>query len=172
MRILYEKILETFAENKGIFADKGLIAPKFIDLYDSQPDTPEEFEFMCPALFIDYNIVWDKRGGQRIGTLLLEVHCLSSDTPETDNLSQRLPEGLKKIDFYETVADLLDGLATEETSDLVLKAERPVTTDYFNYHVLTFECTISRSYKSSGFANAELERVAVAEKFIKQYLVE
>ncbi|MDR0829656.1 MAG: hypothetical protein LBN95_06055 [Prevotellaceae bacterium] len=172
MRILYEKILETFDNNKECFVDKELIAPKFIDLYDSQPDTPEEFEFMCPAIFIDYNIVWERSGSQRIGTLLLEVHCLSSDTPETDNHSQRLPEGLQKIDFYETVADLLDGLATEETSGLVLTAERPVTTDYFNYHILTFECTISRSYKGKRFADGTVEGVKMADSNIKQYLVD
>ena len=51
---------------------------------------------------------------------------------------------MEKITYYETISDLLEDLSTSETSGLILKGERPITTDYFNYHLLTFSCTISR----------------------------
>ena len=79
----------------------------------------------------------------RLGTLTLEVHILTDPTPETDNLTAPL-SGLEKVDYYETISDLLESLSTSETSALVLTSERPVTTDYFNYHAITFTCTISR----------------------------
>jgi hypothetical protein len=79
----------------------------------------------------------------RLGALTLEVHILTDPTPETDNLTEPL-SGLEKVDYYETISDLLEGLSTSETSALVLTSERPVVTDYFNYHAITFTCTISR----------------------------
>jgi hypothetical protein len=172
MKLLYQKILDTFAENKQIFEDLGLIAPMFIDLYDSQPEIPDQFEFMCPAIFIDYNITWSKTGNVRTGTLQVEIHVLTSDFPETDSRSRRLPEGLKKIDYYETVVNLLEGLATAETSGLELIAERPVSTDYFNYHVLTFQCNISRIFgDNTRFADGKIESIDYQSN-IKQYLID
>lgn len=87
----------------------------------------------------------------RKGQLTLEVHVLTDPTPETDSLADS-PDGLEKIDYYETVSNLLEDLSTCETSTLTLKGERPVSTDYFNYHLLTFTCTISRrrTYAAEG----------------------
>ncbi len=170
MKNLYQAILKTFEDNPQAFTDGGLQAPLFIDLYDSQPEIPDQFEFMCPAIFLDYSISWEKNGTQRIGTLTLEVHVLTDATPSTSNISGRLPEGLQKIDYYETVVDLLEGVATEETSGLVLASERPVSTDYFNYHMLTFTCTISRKInRIKRFVNGVLEAIGISGN-IKQRL--
>lgn len=145
MKQLYNSIQSLFhsPETLQLFRQLNLCPPQFIDLYNGQPESPEDFEFTTPAIFIDYSISWDKAGTMRLGTLTLEVHILTDPTPETDNLTTPL-SGLEKVDYYETVSDLLEGLSTSETSALVLTSERPVTTDYFNYHAITFTCTISR----------------------------
>lgn len=145
MKELYTAIQNLFSteETKAVFEEAHLYPPEFIDLYNGQPESPEEFEFTTPALFIDYSINWERSGAMRRGELTLEVHVLTDPTPETDNLPPVI-EGMEKITYYETISDLLEDLSTSETSGLILKGERPITTDYFNYHLLTFSCTISR----------------------------
>lgn len=144
MKLLYQAIQTLFRQPETIqaFRTLNLASPEHIDLYDGQPEEPERFEFTTPALFIDYSIDWSTAGTTRIGTLTLEVHVLTDPTEETDNHATLL--GLEKVDYYETISNLLEDLSTSETSGLVLKSERPVTTDYFSYHQLTFTCTISR----------------------------
>lgn len=145
MKELYTTIQNLFSTEatKAVFRESDLYPPEFIDLYNGQPESPEEFEFTTPALFLDYSINWERSGAMRRGELTLEVHVLTDPTPETDNLPPVI-EGMEKITYYETISDLLEDLSTSETSGLILKQERPVTTDYFNYHLLTFSCTISR----------------------------
>lgn len=153
MKQLYKSIQQLFRQPETIeaFTALNLYAPAFIDLYNGQPESPDDFEFTTPALFIDYSIDWEKAGTMRKGQLTLEVHVLTDQTPETDSLADS-PDGLEKIDYYETVSNLLEDLSTCETSTLTLKGERPVSTDYFNYHLLTFTCTISRrrTYAAEG----------------------
>ena len=145
MKQLYKAIQTLFKqpETIDIFRSLNLTPPEHIDLYNGQPEAPEQFEFTTPALFIDYAISWEVAGTMRKGELSVDVHILTDPTPETDNLPDEL-SGMEKIDYYETVSDLLEKLSTSETSGLVLKSERPVATEYFNYHLLTFTCTISR----------------------------
>lgn len=145
MKELYTTIQNLFSteDAKAVFRESDLYPPEFIDLYNGQPESPEEFEFTTPALFIDYSINWERSGAMRRGELTLEVHVLTDPTPETDNLPPII-EGMEKITYYETISDLLEDLSTSETSGLILKQERPITTDYFNYHLLAFSCTISR----------------------------
>lgn len=145
MKQLYQAIQSLFKSSEALrhFQDLNLCPPAFIDLYNAQPEDPESFEFTTPAIFIDYSISWSKAGTMRIGTLTLDLHILTDPTPETDNLTDSL-SSLEKVDYYETISNLLEDLSTSETSGLVLTAERPVATDYFNYHAITFTCTISR----------------------------
>lgn len=110
---------------------------------------PEDFEFSTPALFIDYSVSWERAGAMRRGELTLDVHVLTDPTAETDNLTSEI-EGLEKITYYETVSNILEDLATSETSGLVLKGERPVATDYFNYHYSLFPVPsqdVARTYR-------------------------
>lgn len=127
---------------------------------------PEDFEFSTPALFIDYSVSWERAGAMRRGELTLDVHVLTDPTAETDNLTSEI-EGLEKITYYETVSNILEDLATSETSGLVLKGERPVATDYFNYHLLSFSCTISRR-RTDVSLTGKIDSV-VAEK--KKYII-
>ena len=139
--------------------------PEFIDLYNGQPEFPEEFEFTTPALFLDYSINWERSGAMRRGELTLEVHVLTDPTPETDSLPSVI-EGMEKIMYYETISDLLEDLATSETSGLILKQERPITTDYFNYHLLTFSCTISRRRTNISLIGKINNIIAERRKYI------
>lgn len=153
MKQLYQAIWQLFHTEEAIkaFTGQNLCPPEYMDLYDGQPEEEEKFEFTVPALFIDYSIAWEKAGTMRKGELTLEIHVLTDPTPETDNLTENL-RGMEKVDYYEIISDLLEGLSTSETSGLVLKSERPVSTDYFNYHLLVFTCTISRrrTYVTEG----------------------
>jgi len=172
MKILYEALLKAFeAEQKlfeensedSLFREIEAEPPIYIDLYDSQPDMPDQFEgFRCPAVFFDYSIAWERNGMQRIGTLSLVVHVLTDAMEETTNISG-LPDGCKKIDYYETVVNIIEGIATEETSQLILSDERPVSTDYFNYHQLTFNCTISRKInRIRRYINGIIEKIPIS----------
>lgn len=163
MKQLYKSIQSLFQQPETIkaFSHQSLLSPAYIDLYNGQPESPDEFEFTTPALFIDYSISWDKAGTMRRGELTVDIHVLTDPTPETDNLSDPL-SGLEKIDYYETISDLLESLSTSETSGLVLKSERPITTDYFNYHLLTFTCTISR--RRTYVAEGRIDRIDCKSK--------
>lgn len=158
MKALYKHIQALFQQPETIkaFSQQSLLSPAYIDLYNGQPESPDEFEFTTPALFIDYSIAWDKAGTMRRGELTVDVHVLTDPAPETDNLSDPL-SGLEKIDYYETISNLLEDVSTCETSSLVLKSERPITTDYFNYHLLTFTCTISR--RRTYVAEGRIDRI-------------
>lgn len=163
MKQLYKAIQNLFRQNDAIscFEAANLKAPDFIDLYNGQPEAPEEFEFTTPALFIDYSIVWDRGGSMRRGELTLEVHVLTAESEGTDNLNAEL-RGMDKIDYYETVSDLLEDLETCETGKLILKNERPAVTDYFNYHILTFTCTISR--RRTQVTESKIGNISISKK--------
>lgn len=170
MKQLYKTIQELFKqpETISLFRSLNLSPPEYIDLYDGQPEEPERFEFTTPALFIDYAISWERAGTMRKGELSVEVHVLTAPTDETDNLPDTLL-GMEKIDYYETISDLLEDVSTGETSGLVLKGERPVTTDYFNYHLLTFTCTISR--RRTGIKVGEIDNINISPQR-KKYLID
>lgn len=83
MKQLYKSIQQLFRQPETIetFAALNLYAPAFIDLYNGQPESPDDFEFTIPALFLDYSIDWEKAGTMRKGQLTLEVH--GTDRPDT-----------------------------------------------------------------------------------------
>ncbi|NDW10938.1 hypothetical protein [Dysgonomonas sp. 520] len=172
MKILYQALLKAFETENDLYdndPENSLFRlinaepPVYIDLYDSQPDMPDQFEgFRCPALFFDYSIDWQKKSAVRIGELSLVVHVVTDALEDTTNISG-LPDACKKIDYYETVINVIEGIATEETSQLILSDERPVSTDYFNYHQITFTCTISR--KITGirkYINGIIEKIPIS----------
>ncbi|WP_455592916.1 hypothetical protein [Bacteroides sp.] len=171
MKPLYQAIQALFKQPEAIraFTGQNLRIPEFIDLYDGQPEEPDRFEFTTPALFVDYSIDWERAGTMRKGKLTLEVHVLTDPTDETDNLSGPL-SGMEKVDYYETVSDLLEDLATCETSGLVLTGERPVTTDYFNYHLLTFTCTISR--RRTQVTHGGIDEISINSPTPNKYIID
>lgn len=182
MKILYEGILTAFNleqklydenDKDSLFRMIDVEPPQYIDLYDSQPEMPDQFEgFMCPAVCLDYQINWVANGAIRTGTLILEAHVLTDPMGETSNLYQdsQMPDGLKKIDYYETINTIIEGITTEETGKLILTGERPVSTDYFNYHVLTYECSITRKINNGRkYEDGTIEKVDIKGNIKKKY---
>ena len=51
MKELYTTIQNLFSTEatKAVFNEAHLYPPEFIDLYNGQPESPEEFEFTTPA---------------------------------------------------------------------------------------------------------------------------
>ena len=64
-------------------------------------------------------------------------------------MSKRLSEELKRLDYYQIVADILEGINTENPTYLSLINESPVTTDYGIYHKLTLQTTVQHTYSNS-----------------------
>ena len=146
MRNLYLKIIEAFENNKERFTDAGLLPIETIDLYDGQPDEPNNFEFTCPAIFIDYRIEWE-RGGSMLkkGVVQIDLHVLTHPGMSTENFNPRLPEGLNKLAYYELISELMESVATDNIATPALIGEEPVITDYFCYHLLKFNTAIYRN---------------------------
>lgn len=145
MKNLYLKIVETIENSRELFTEKGLLPIETIDLYDGQPDEPNNFEFTCPALFVDYKIDWERGGsGMKRGVVNLDVHILTHPGIGTENFNPRLPEGLQKLEYYDLIAELMERVATDNVSSLALISEEPVLTDYFCYHMLRFNAPIYR----------------------------
>lgn len=145
MKNLYLKIIETLENGKEKFLAKGLEPIETIDLYDGQPEHPEDFEFTSPALFIDYRIDWE-RGGSEVkkGVVSLDIHVVTHPGAGTESFSSALPDALKILDYYEVVASLVENVETEHVSSLALIGEEPVVTDYLCYHILRFNAAITR----------------------------
>lgn len=146
MKNLYLKIIETLENGKEEFITRGLIPIETIDLYDGQPEHPEDFEFTCPALFIDYRIDWE-RGGPEIkkGVISLDIHVVTHPGTGTENFSTQLPDALKILDYYEVITSLMEKVGTDQVPPLALISEEPAQTDYFCYHILRFNATITRT---------------------------
>lgn len=145
MKNLYLKIIETIENNRGRFTDANLAPVETIDLWDGQTDEPNGFEFTCPALFIDYKIDWERGGsGIKKGVMNLDVHVLTHPGAGTESFNPRLPESLKKLEYYELVAELLETVSTDNVSNLAMIAEEPAITDYFCYHMLRFNAPVYR----------------------------
>lgn len=145
MKNLYLKIIETLENGKDKFLLRGLAPIETIDLYNGQTEHPEDFEFTCPALFIDYRIDWE-RGGAVIkkGVVSLDMHVVTHPGPGTESFSSALPDALKILDYYEIITALLEKVETENVSSLALISEEPMQTDYFCYHILRFSTVITR----------------------------
>lgn len=145
MKNLYLKIIETLENGKDKFLHRGLEPIETIDLYDGQPEHPEDFEFTCPALFIDYRIDWE-RGGVEIkkGVVSLDIHVVTHPGPGTESFSSALPDALKILDYYDVITSLMENVETENVSSLALISEEPIQTEYFCYHILRFSTVITR----------------------------
>ena len=128
MKQLYKSIQQLFRQPETVetFTALNLYAPAFIDLYNGQPESPDDFEFATPALFIDYSIDWEKAGTMRKGQLTLEVHVLTDPTPETDSLADS-PDGLEKIDYYETVSKIFPPVRLPHLPSKENARFRPIT---------------------------------------------
>lgn len=151
MKNLYLELVKILTGNPALFTNLGLLPPAVVDLYNGQPDNPDGFEFVCPALFVDYKIDWERGGnGLKKGVVNLDIHVLLQPDAGTESFNPRLPEALKKIEYYELLTTLVESVTTDNIGNLALVSEEPVQTEYFCYHVLRFNTPVYRR-KTSAF---------------------
>lgn len=146
MQNLYLKILEQFKNNSHRFKELDLEPIRTVDMYSGQPDNPELFEFTTPAVFVDYNIDWEKGSSAvKRGVLNLTLHIITDPTLGTENWSHNKEEGLRRLMYYALILELMEGVRTDTVGSLYAISEQPEKTDYFDYHTITFQTSITRS---------------------------
>jgi len=134
---IYEALLTKFEAKKVLFTKNGLIAP-FIDLYQGQPLAPKEFEFTLPALFFDYSIDY------RNNIFTLEAHVIDEFMEETDSVNPKRLEGLDHLRYLAICRYIINNTSAAGLGFKKLKvdSEKPITTDYYYYHQINFQCCI------------------------------
>ena len=165
MELIFNKIIETLNANKERFREKGLKPVQFIDIYDGQPQEAEEYEFTLPAIFDDYGVVWERSGNVKHGAASIDIHILADKGCTIDSLRHDREKGMKRFRFYNLVADLLENIETAHSTKMSLVSERPIATDYFQYHKLTFSCTLQRRYEKER-SQGVLEKVKTPKYII------
>ena len=132
---IYNAILAAFESQKTLFT-KNHLKPPFIDVFLGQPSDPEAFEFVTPAIFIDYSIDW------RNCVLTIEAHVVDDPGEETNNHNPKRDQGLDHLRYLAICRHIINGVSAYGTKKLRPSTERPVTTDYFQYHQQNFETLI------------------------------
>lgn len=145
MQNLYLNIVKAINAHADRFRELGVEPFRTIDLYNGQPDAPEQFEFMTPALFVDCSVDWERGGSSyKQGVVQVDVHVLTDQRPGTEDWSDRKEDGIKKMIYCTLVGELLEEVGSINTGRLNLIGETPKQTDYFDYHLLTFDTSITR----------------------------
>lgn len=143
MQELYRNIIQRLDDARPQFLERGLPPVETVDLYDGQPEDPEAYEFTCPALFLDYKIDWERgASGVKRGTVAVDLHILLNPMPGTENWSDLLPAGLQKMEYYDLVAQILEGVDSTNVGELYITGEEPRQTDYFCYHLFHMNAPI------------------------------
>lgn len=138
MEEIYLKILDTFDRQRNLFGSRGLPAPRTIDVYQGQPDNADIFEFLLPAIFIDWQTAWRRESDQYTGTITIDAHVLMNPEGGADSFNFKSGAGVQYIRFVDVVKQCLNELATPASTRLALTLERPVATEYYKYHVLSY----------------------------------
>lgn len=142
METVYKKIVETFTAHPEVFSDRNLPAIRQIDVYQGQPDDPENFEVFCPAMFIDWQIAPGANGES--DKLTIDFHILQEPGVPTDNFTPTLDAGLEYLLQLKACKYLLNKLRAANTTPLVYAGERPRITPFFKYHVVSYTCSIDQ----------------------------
>lgn len=143
MQNLYLKIVETINANHQMFIDEELEPPRHIDLYNGQPENPAGFEFVAPALFIDYGIDWQPgTAGTKQGTITIDCHILTAARTNSESWSEATASN--ELLFHELIMELLERVSTDNVTNLICTGEKPSQTDFFDYHIMTFTAAIYR----------------------------
>jgi len=135
---LFPKIQDAFddTDNKALFTNNDLPEIAFVDVYMGQPINPEEFEFTLPAVFIDYNIDWAQ------GFITVDAHVLSEFAEDSGSPFKKKDEGISYLKTLAICRHILTGIKTDYISRLKPLSERPATTEYYHYHILSFQANI------------------------------
>lgn len=145
MDILYTKITEIFNENKAVFTNASLPPVQQVDVYMGQPEDAENFEIFLPAIFMNWALTpTDTNGSSKA---VLEFHVLQEPTGGSENFTTA-EASLQYIQVLKKVKYLLNQLRAENTTPLKYKGEKPTGSEYFKYHVITYECQIDEDTAS------------------------
>lgn len=169
MEEIYLKIIEAFEAKKQWFTNAGLKPPKFVDFYFGQPDDPEQFEFVLPALFVDYSSTWTKEGRVYAGQTTLNFHAIPELAPTASNISARQSAGLKIITWYRLVRQVLDTVTGENFADLLRGTESPAYTRDFKYHIMSYSTVMAEeSGKEVGrFGEGKIEDIDITGVIVR-----
>ena len=138
MNTAINKIILCIAENSSAFTEKNFIAPQTVDTYQGQPLAPDQFEFVIPAIFIDYMADYSNE------KLYFYLHVLQDYTEDTENFAQNRANGMRFNDYLTTIKCLLNGMRIGGAfGALKLHQEVPVQTEFFYYHQITFSCSLN-----------------------------
>ncbi|MBD8348593.1 hypothetical protein [Dysgonomonas sp. HGC4] len=126
-------LYKLFEENKEEFEKYDLESHFFIDLYRSQPEEPDQYEyFSLPAIFVDYQLVGQGRNKPRLVTMIL--HVVTDEMPDASNVMIEHASGLKRFLYHTIIQELLEGTRLGNTSRLEFVNEAIVDTQVVNYH--------------------------------------
>lgn len=146
---LYLNIIKALNDNAAKFTEIGLEPIRTIDLYNGQPDNPAAFEFVSPAVFVDYRIEWERGGsGVKQGVVSVDTHIITDPVPGTESWSNRSTDGLRRLMYYTLIGQILESVRSDEVGKLYATAEAPAATDFFDYHITSFDAQIVRNKAS------------------------
>ena len=132
-----------FTAKASWFTDAGLTPPRMIDFYMGQTENPDEFEFVLPALFMDYTVNWKMTGQYYAGPAGLMFHALPDTAAPTENISARQTEGLQTIIWYRLVRQVLDTVSGENFQQLIRGQEHNAATVEFRYHIMDYNTQVT-----------------------------
>lgn len=145
MQQLYQNFIAQIKADSGRFTDLGLEPISTIDLYDGQPEAPDAFEFTLPAIFVDYEIDWERGAArQKRGVLSWTVYIMTGPGAGTESWNKQINQGLRRLYYYDLVGELTEKVSADGIGALCLVSERPMLTEYGALHVLTFNAPIVR----------------------------
>ena len=150
MRKLYDEIVETIYRNTVLFTQKGLNAPQTIALIEEQPADTQASEFEAPAIFIDYKTEWKRRGkNYREGELLLDCHLILDNFSVTAAIDNTVESNRKRLDYYELVKMLLEGVYVDDAGKLSLIEEEFLFSALRRYRRMRFAAPITEEIISN-----------------------
>lgn len=161
---LFPKIQEAFENKKALFTDNALPEIAFVDVYMGQPITPEEFEFVLPAVFIDYSIDWNQN------LINIDAHVLSEFGEESGSPFDNKAEGINYLKVLAICRYILTGIKTDNISRLKPLSERPATTEYYHYHILSFQANI-QDYIDNTLIPARLKDATGVKAVIDKHII-
>lgn len=146
---LYLNIIKALNDNAAKFTEVGLEPIRTVDLYNGQPDNPSAFEFVTPAVFVDYGIEWERGGsGVKQGMVSVDAHIITDPVPGTESWSSRSADGVRRLMYYALIGQILESVRSDEVGKLHATAEAPAATDFLDYHIITFDAQIVRNKAS------------------------
>ena len=161
MKAFYNKLVEIFKaeDTKDLYRTKGILNPKFIDLYAGQDFEPESFEiYPTPAIFVNWSI--DHRQTPSLASLSFRL-CYQQ-LRDTSNLGKNTQEALKFLDFIEITDQILTSFESECTGKLNPATQElniePVVIDEY---ILTYTCSYTKNKDPQEVPTGEINEIQV-----------